>query len=230
MTLADIIKDHPESVSLFDSRNLDYCCKGKRLLKEAFANNPDALSVFESDLNELINNNNNVEAKHYELMPVSELIDLIVGSHHAYIKQNSPLILEHLEKVIAKHGENYPYLIDVKKLFLILTHEMEQHMIQEELILFPRIKNIAENLKNQPDLINNNNIAMLISVMENEHSEVGDLLSKIREKTNDFEIPLSACTTFRLVINELKNFEKDIHLDVHLENNILFPGVINIIK
>ena len=49
------------------------------------------------------------------------------------------------------------------------------------------------------------------------------ILFKIRELTNNYTAPESACTTFRISLEELKEFETDLHKHVHLENNILFP-------
>jgi regulator of cell morphogenesis and NO signaling len=35
--------------------------------------------------------------------------------------------------------------------------------------------------------------------------------------------PEDACTTFRVLYGELKEFEEDLHMHVHLDNNVLFP-------
>ena len=52
-------------------------------------------------------------------------------------------------------------------------------------------------------------------------------LFKIREITNFYTAPETACTTHRIMLDELKAFEEDLHQHVHLENNILFPMAIN---
>ena len=36
-------------------------------------------------------------------------------------------------------------------------------------------------------------------------------------------VPESACATYRVLYSELKEFEDDLHVHIHLENNILFP-------
>ena len=63
----------------------------------------------------------------------------------------------------------------------------------------------------------------IFHVMEMEHEKAGDLLFKIREITNFYTAPETACTTHRIMLDELKAFEEDLHQHVHLENNILFP-------
>ena len=40
---------------------------------------------------------------------------------------------------------------------------------------------------------------------------------------DDFTVPADGCTTYRVAMQELEAFERDLHQHVHLENNILFP-------
>ena len=62
--------------------------------------------------------------------------------------------------------------------------------------------------------------------MEADHEEAGDILYEIRRLTNNYTPPADACTTFKVILEELKEFEEDLHKHVHLENNILFPKAI----
>jgi regulator of cell morphogenesis and NO signaling len=48
-------------------------------------------------------------------------------------------------------------------------------------------------------------------------------MARIRELTSGFVPPEGACTTYRVCLQELDAFERDLHQHVHLENNILFP-------
>jgi regulator of cell morphogenesis and NO signaling len=109
---------------------------------------------------------------------------------------------------------------------------MEGHMKKEELVLFPRLKELqklADNEKSNLQL----NITYLqspITVMEQEHDHAGNLLNDIRIFSKDYTPPPDACTTYRLSFAALKAFECDLHQHVHLENNILFPKAIELFK
>jgi regulator of cell morphogenesis and NO signaling len=59
--------------------------------------------------------------------------------------------------------------------------------------------------------------------MESEHESAGEALAKIREITQDFNIPEYACVTYRALMNGLRELEQDLHIHIHLENNVLFP-------
>jgi len=55
-------------------------------------------------------------------------------------------------------------------------------------------------------------------------------MHEIRRLTNNYTAPDNACTTFRVCLAELKEFEEDLHQHVHLENNILFPVIDKIVS
>jgi regulator of cell morphogenesis and NO signaling len=62
-----------------------------------------------------------------------------------------------------------------------------------------------------------------INMMEMEHEEVGKNLEEIRELTKNYTLPEDACASYSLLYRLLDEFEEDLHLHIHLENNILFP-------
>jgi regulator of cell morphogenesis and NO signaling len=65
-----------------------------------------------------------------------------------------------------------------------------------------------------------------IRMMEREHREAGDDLETIRTLTSGYTAPADRCTTYGVCMAELREFERDMHRHVHLENNVLFPQVI----
>jgi regulator of cell morphogenesis and NO signaling len=222
-TLATIVTNNNHAVSVLEKHDLDYCCKGKRTLTAACIEK--GLPV-DDIIKELIFSGNREEKLQlpFTEMNAEQLISYILIHHHFYVRQSMPAILNHLEKVVAKHGIHFPYMLKVMELFSAVKDEMGTHMQKEENILFPRIKGLELLFaKNQPADIADNYINAPIQVMEAEHDHAGELLYKIRELTNNYTAPPEACTTFKISLAELKEFEEDLHKHVHLENNLLFP-------
>ncbi|MDX1982401.1 MAG: hemerythrin domain-containing protein, partial [Bryobacteraceae bacterium] len=62
-----------------------------------------------------------------------------------------------------------------------------------------------------------------IRMMEHEHDDAGQALAAIRRITSDFTLPADACNTYRALYSGLQELERDLHMHIHLENNILFP-------
>jgi len=46
--------------------------------------------------------------------------------------------------------------------------------------------------------------------------------------SDDFTTPVGACPTYHAFYDGLKEFERDLHQHIHLENNILFPRAIDL--
>ena len=51
-------------------------------------------------------------------------------------------------------------------------------------------------------------------------------MEDIRALSNNYALPDDACASYSLLFKMLNDFEEDLHIHVHLENNILFPKAI----
>ena len=67
-------------------------------------------------------------------------------------------------------------------------------------------------------------------MMMDEHTVEGERFRKIEGLSNHYTPPQDACNTYRVTFALLKEFEQDLHLHIHLENNILFPKAIEMEK
>ena len=63
-------------------------------------------------------------------------------------------------------------------------------------------------------------------MMVQEHDDAGNLTKEIRELTRNFTAPEDSCNSFKALYQGLEAFEADLHLHIHLENNLLFPRAI----
>jgi regulator of cell morphogenesis and NO signaling len=222
LSLAEIVTQKPEAAVILENYNLDYCCGGKRKLGDTLKNDVSKLNHVIDDLEKLFGQES-IPENDFDKFSLSRLVDYIIEVHHSYVKANLPVIQQHLEKVSLKHGDTHPEMRKIKLLFDEIKRDFEQHMMKEEIILFPRIKKI-ESLSHA-GILSTENFALEapIHVMEFEHDAAGKLMEEIKKLSNNYLPPQNACTTFRLSLDELKIFESDLHLHVHLENNILFP-------
>ena len=226
-TLAQIVNNDLRASVVFEKFHLDFCCKGKRTLEQAC--NEQQLTV--AQVTEELENSfsENAIVPDFEKMNLTELCEYIIQTHHTYVKKELPQIHAYLQKVSSKHGERHPELNRIYEIFSAVKEEMENHMQKEELILFPRIKELQKLIDNENAnlQLNINYLQSPITVMEQEHDHAGSLLKEIRILSHEYNPPLDACTTYRLSYAVLQAFELDLHQHVHLENNILFPKAIS---
>src|SRR5436190_3167667 len=231
LSLAQIVNNNHRAASVFEKYHLDFCCKGKRSLEQACSEQQLAISEVTADLKNIFTKDDHISID-FEKMDLIQLADYIVQTHHAYVKNEMPQIYAYLQKVVSKHSERHPELFKIFQTFNAVKEEMEGHMKKEELILFPRIKELQKlaNRENANLQLNITYLQSPITVMEQEHDHAGSLLNDIRILSNDYTPPQDACTTYRLSFTALKAFELDLHQHVHLENNILFPKAISMFR
>lgn len=105
----------------------------------------------------------------------------------------------------------------LKNITLIFV-ELDQHLIKEEEILFPILK---ENEGN-PSAELLERISKVLKELEDEHEGAGDILKELRKITQDYKVPEDGCSTFGLTYNKIQEVESDLFQHIHLENNILF--------
>jgi regulator of cell morphogenesis and NO signaling len=60
--------------------------------------------------------------------------------------------------------------------------------------------------------------------MEHDHDSAGAALARMRRMTNDFTLPADACNSYRALYQSIAALERDTHVHIHKENNILFPA------
>ena len=222
-TLSQIVTDHHQTARVFENYGLDFCCKGKRSLQSACEEKGVPVENLLEELYEVVMIDDN--PSDFDKMSLTELAEYIVRVHHGYTTRNMPPITDYIGRVAAKHGDKYPFMVEVYTLFSELSREMMEHMVKEEKILFPRIKLLELNASENENV---QSIQSPILVMEAEHDHAGTIMQKIKQLTNNYTAPENACTTFRLAMESLKAFEQDLHQHVHLENNILFPKAIQL--
>jgi regulator of cell morphogenesis and NO signaling len=67
-----------------------------------------------------------------------------------------------------------------------------------------------------------------IERMSGEHEFAGGAMDRINEMTRDYKVPHDACNTYMVTLKLLEKFEDDLHIHVHLENNILYPAALRL--
>ena len=227
-TVGDLVAADFRKAEVFKRHGIDFCCGGGRTVAAACEKKGVPLTQIEAELLQAEQKSIKNEPLQFSDWDSRKLVDYIIQTHHRYVQDNIPLLTEFTAKVAKVHGHAEPELVEIAELFVEMAAELDSHMMKEEQILFPYIKQLAamsENggVENPPPF---GTVQNPIQMMEQEHEHAGDLLAKIRLLSNDFTPPEHACTTYRVTYSKLAEFESDLHMHIHLENNILFPKAI----
>jgi regulator of cell morphogenesis and NO signaling len=214
--VSEIVTAVPSSVRVFERYGVDFCCGGKRPL--AMACEERGLS-FDAILQEIEQSAAVIDDRRdWSAAPLRELTAHIVTTYHQALRKELPRLEALLARVVKAHRAKAPELLSHLGASLNeLSADLLVHMQKEEAVLFPAI--VRLEVQGAPGLP----LDAPVRVMEDEHDRAGALLGALREVTDNFEPPGWACATVRALYAGLTELESEMHMHVHLENNVLFP-------
>jgi len=223
-TIGEIAAKDLRKAAVFKKYGIDFCCGGKKTVNEVCAEKGLDVTTLEQELRQAVNTQH-IRPSAFNEWSLDFLSDYIVNAHHGYVKKSLPDLRGYALKVAQVHGHHHPELVTIHKLVEEINAELSDHMMKEEQILFPYIKTLVEAEKGNGTMKSAHfgSIKNPISMMEMEHETVGKLLEEIRMLSYQYILPEDACASYSLLYNMLQDFESDLHIHIHLENNILFP-------
>jgi regulator of cell morphogenesis and NO signaling len=228
ITVGDIAAKDYRKAEVFKKMGIDFCCGGKKSLKEASEEAGIALPELEKALREA-DTVSPAASMDYNKWDLDFLSDFIVNTHHRYIRDNAEIINNLAQKVAQRHGDSHP---ELKELALKVNHFLQdllEHTLKEEEALFPNIKQLSAHQKNPakyPAIPGG--ISVAIKTMQAEHDLAGADLHFFRKATKDYALPTDACNSYQYLFEKMKEFEEDTFRHIHLENNILFPKAVQL--
>ena len=224
--VSEVVASNIKTAHVFKKYGIDFCCGGGISIERACNKHAIQMDQLIADLMRV--DQAVLPAQNYNNWPLDFLMDYIIQTHHSYVLEAVDMIKSYAAKVVKVHGEGHPPVIEINELFLRVASELQFHMQKEEQILFPFIRKLVQEQKDKTSSLapHFGSVANPIATMEQEHEMVGDLLKKIAVLSNNYTPPEWACNTFKALYAKLDEFEQDLHIHVHLENNILFPKAI----
>lgn len=224
ITVGEVVAQNYHAAGVFREYGMDFCCGGGITLQKAC----EEKSI---DPEELVTRlkgipwAENESGANYKAWQPDFLIDHIVSRHHRFVREKVVEISAYAAKVARVHGERHPENIEIYQLFQQLATDLMAHLEAEEERLFPLVKELLDarlSGKAPSEELLRTLKSELVSMVD-DHEQAGAILARFRELSNDYTPPEDACTTYRILYQNLKAFEEDLHLHVHLENNILMP-------
>jgi regulator of cell morphogenesis and NO signaling len=219
LTVAEIANEFPNALRVFHSHGIDFCCGGREPLDAACSASGVDTGVI---LEEILSGSESVGSDvNYSSFSTEQIINIIEEKHHRYVRAAMPEIREILTRICNVHGVADGYLWSLKNSFDMLCLDLMSHMDTEELAVFPAIRNRLKMTDNGY-LQLMNGLDLPVKALEDDHEMAGQLVKRIRQITSNYTPPEHACPTFRLAYSFLKQFDADLMLHIHLENNVLF--------
>lgn len=226
-TMGTIVAQNVRAALVLDRYGLDFCCGGGKTLEEACRETGVSAAEVVGEIQALEQTNGTNTTNPAELK-LDELTRYIEKVHHRYTEDTTTLVRKNLEKLEAVHGARHPELSEIKKIFAEMSGHMAVHMKKEELMLFPYIRKLVNAGKEAAGKAVFGSVASPVAAMMNDHENEGERLKELAKLTDQYNVPSDGCDTYRATYAAMRDFEKDMHMHIHLENNVLFPGAIEL--
>jgi regulator of cell morphogenesis and NO signaling len=220
-TVGEVVAEDYRTAFVFKSFGIDYCCGGKRNVENACTTKNVDVDQVEKELRTVLEQP--ADGLRFNQWSAGFLVDYIINNHHRYVRTKLPELIYVADKVARVHSGRSPELVEMLALVRGLDIEMIEHLNKEEKDLFPVIKEI-ENSGGDAKLS-----GLLLRELEDEHELAGGIMQQLEELSNGFTPPSGACTSYVIYFKTLKEFQEDLHMHVHLENNVLFPKVLDLV-
>jgi regulator of cell morphogenesis and NO signaling len=223
ISIGEIVTQDFRAAEIFKNAGIDFCCGGNQSLELACKEKNIDSTVLETELAKL--ENTTVNALHnFNEWNLDFLCDYIVNTHHKTVLKLLPQMAVYTQKIAQVHGPHHQELIAIANLFIKINKELLQHLRNEEEVLFPAIKELLKSNSQEAKAT----IISEITRMKGEHEFAGGAMDKINVLSDNYSIPADSCNTYQVTYKLLEQFEDDLHIHVHLENNILYPKAISL--
>jgi len=225
VSIGELVANDFRAAALFKKAGIDFCCGGKMSLEEACEQKNLDPNVIVNQINEL-KEEPTPPSQNFKEWDLAFLCDYISNTHHQYVLKTLPQLVFYTNKIATVHGNNHKELIEISNLIIKINEELLQHLKNEEEILFPSIKELMKT----DSVVAKETIKSEIERMTGEHEFAGGAMDKINVLSKAYFIPDDACNTYSVAYKLLEQFEDDLHIHVHLENNILYPKALRLKK
>lgn len=220
-TLAEVVRDYPQTIPFFNELHLDYCCGGGIPLEEAVKGTDLDANKIAADLNDYIAEHNakpgsqNDSLEHFKSLSIPDMLSDLEATHHVVERKLWAEIDTDLNKILLVHYAHHGVMLTkLHHLFGLLRTDLEEHFAREEKLVFPLMRTYS-----RPNL----EILTLVQNLEADHSAAGDIIKEIEALTDHFTVPADACATFKRTYQLLEEFVNDVFVHIFKENSIVFP-------
>lgn len=224
-----IAKDLTAAIPYFEHNRIDYTWRGDASLREAC--DEAGIPVDEAlDSLERIYEQAKTTWEEWDQRSVSEVIEEVMR-HHLYTRDQIDKINSLLDEAVRANSFTHPQLLILKDLFREMTNELRGHMAKEEERIFPYLSQ-REKGKEAPEAIpnpfqENPFFRQPLRILQWEHRMTGEEWAQIRFLTDGFSLHRNEEPSLHHLYTELLDLERDLHVHVHLENNVLFRRAID---
>lgn len=140
------------------------------------------------------------------------LISVILDRFHEGHRRDLPVIRANCQQAADAAGHRADWPADLARKLDRLADELEQHLLKEEMVLFPLMRAGGHPQIGGP-----------IACMRHDHAHHEDHLDEIDQLTQALTPPANAPAAWTALYDGLRHLASELREHIRVENTILFP-------
>lgn len=205
-TVGEIAARLAGATAVFRRHKIDFCCGGNVPLDEAAAKRGVDPVTVRAALAGLAQTPPDAPAES------AALVDHIISRYHDTHRVELPELVRLARRVETVHREHPDVPTGLADTLAQALRDLDDHMLKEEQILFPAIRNGLKSALDGP-----------IMVMRHEHDDHARTIRSLQSLTHSYEPPVDACRSWQALYKGVEKLVTDLTEHIHLENYVLFP-------
>lgn len=228
-TLNELIKSYPNAIHILEQNGIAYYMDGSQKLSEYCKNKSySAVNILKQINEDACGFYFGVISRVYD-WEISFLMDYILVNHHKYLRKVLPELSSLIAHIVKVHGAFHPGIVNIQNKFEEFKAELEEHLVEEEDVIFPALEKLAKKVEDG-EPYDGDSVKYSLSWMREDHILTANSMKALNMLCDHYHTPRDAYPAYKVLMNEMKKFESDLHLHLHLENNVLYNKVKELAK
>ncbi len=162
--------------------------------------------------------------------PIETILDYLKKTHRYYLEKKIPEIEQSLHDIIRQNNQENSVMFALGNLFIAYKKKLTDHIKSEEEELFPYIEFLINQMRGDFNFKASSKIISKFTIhhFEESHSNVEEDIEKTRETIVRYSPKQSFVMSYRIFLNQLDIFEKDLHRHSIIEDQVLVPKALQL--
>ena len=161
----------------------------------------------------------------FDCFPLSDVVDYIQRTHKYYLSKKLLEIEQSIYILTRDYSDHHPLLPLLSQFYNNYTAHLTEHIDQEEHELLPYIGKLSKAMASPHDAIRYSKDIFKYSIQSfiDHHDDTEQDLSDIRRVIRAYDPPKTNQSPYRILLAQLKSFEKDLCVHALIEDHVLIP-------
>jgi regulator of cell morphogenesis and NO signaling len=162
--------------------------------------------------------------------PIETILDYLKKTHRYYLDKKIPEIELSLHDIIRQNNQGNSVLFALGNLFIAYKKKLTDHIKSEEEELFPYIEFLIRQVREGVDYTTSKKIVSKFTIQhfEESHNNVEEDIERTRDTIVRYSPENTFAMSYRIFLNQLDLFEKDLHRHSIIEDEVLVPKALKL--